>query len=426
MRNSWVVLIELHTSPGGARTLPTAGLPLQSAGELFLRAARARGHRTAVVTVDHNYYGDHYDHLVDAWLITDSRDPAAVGHTLVALDSQIAAVHSSVDSFVRVAAQVARNRGLRGPDPDGVGIARDKGRARQALADAGLEDIRWAVLPAHEPDLSSPIGYPCIVKPTDGAYSWDVALVDNDDDVRSLARQHLARRYARRVRPEHRLLFEEYLEGPLISAEGFVDHDELTVFGFSDRVMSPPPRFVELSLRFSAEPPHPQALAFVRSTLDALGYDFGPFHLEFILTPEGPRLVELNARLVGAGMEQAIGYVSSTPPADFVVAKLTGHSPQMTVSGAVTELYLTAPQAGPLHTVEGLDTATGHPACRSAGLYYAHGEEVTDVIDSNSSPVGYVHAVGADREESYQNALEAAKNIVMGVGPAQAARHGAA
>ncbi|WP_406199078.1 ATP-grasp domain-containing protein [Streptomyces sp. NBC_01017] len=417
MKNSWVVLIELHTSPGGARALPSAGQPLRSSSEHFLEAARARGHRTAVVTVDHDYYGDHFDHLVDAWLITDSTDPKAVQQTLGALDSQIAAVHSSVDSFVRIAAQVARNLGLRAPSPHGVGIARDKAKAREALADAGLENTRWAVLPADEQNLSSPIGYPCIVKPVDGAYSWDVALVSNDEDVQSLAQNHLARRYARKVEPKRQLLFEEHLEGPLFSAEGFIDGDELTIFGYSDRVMSAPPHFVELALRFSGEEPHPEADTFVRRTLDALGYDFGPFHLEFILTSDGPRLVELNARLVGAGMEQAIGYVSSIPLADFLVAKLTGDDPVVTFSSAVTELYLTAPQSGFLRKAEGLDKATRQPACHSAGLYYAYGEAVSDVIDSNSSPVGYVHATGEDREQSCRNAQQAARDIAFGISP---------
>lgn len=417
MKNSWVVLIELHTSPGGARALPFAGRPLSSPSELILRAARQRGHRTAVVTVDHGYYGDHFDDLVDAWLITDTGNPGRVQQTLKALDSQVAAIYSAVDSFVRIAARVARGLGLRGPDPQGVGIARDKAKARQALATAAVENTRWGVLPASAPNPTSPIGYPCIVKPVDGAYSWDVALVHNDDDVRVLARKHLERHYARRVQPKHELLFEEYLEGPLISAEGFIDGDELTIFGYSDRVMSPPPHFVELSLRFAAEPPVAEADAFVRRTLDALGYDFGPFHLEFILTENGPRLVELNARLVGAGMEQAIGYVSSMLLADFVLAKLTGDKPVATFSGAVTELYLTVPESGLLQKAEGLEDAVDHPGCLSAGLYYAYGEAVSHVVDSNSSPVGYVHAVGEDREQSYQNARRAAQSIVFGVSP---------
>ncbi|MFJ3713673.1 ATP-grasp domain-containing protein [Streptomyces sp. NPDC090053] len=417
MKNSWIVLVELHTSPGGARALPFAGKPLRSPSEMLLRAARLRGHRTAVATADRAYYEDHFDGLVDAWLTTDTTDPQMVQQTLVALDSRIAGVCSAVDSFVRIAAQVARDLGLRGPDPQGIGIARDKAKARQALADAAVENTRWGVRHAGDPDLASPIGYPCIVKPVDGAYSWDVALVQSDDDVMALARKHLERRYPRRIQPRHELLFEEYFEGPLISAEGFVDGEELAIFGYSDRVMSPPPKFVELALRFAADSPAPEIEVFVRRALCALGYDFGPFHLEFILTKDGPRLVELNARLVGAGMEQAIGYVANMPLAEYVLSKIIGGSPALACEGAVTELYLTASESGLLQKAEGIEDAVKQPGCMSAGLYYAYGEAVSRIIESNSSYVGYVHATGTSREHSHRNALHAAHGITFGVTP---------
>ncbi|MEX0169928.1 ATP-grasp domain-containing protein [Streptomyces sp. LMG1-1-1.1] len=416
MGNSWLVSVELHTLPGGARELASAGDRLTAPSQQFLAAARARGHRTAVVAADRSFYGSAFDDLVDAWLITDTSSPEHVGRMLVALSGEVAAVHSSVDSFVGVAASVARQYGLPGPAPDGAAIRRDKSAARAAMARAGVEDVRWATQPADAEAPSSPIGYPCVVKPVDGASSWDVALVESDEEVAAVARNHMARSYGRGVRPRRTLLFEEVLNGPVFSAEGFVDADELTVFGYSDRVMTEPPYFVELALRFAAEPPCPGAEDFVRDTLRALDYDFGPFHLEFVLTEDGPRLLETNARLVGAGMQQAIGYVSGLRPAEVVVAKLTGAAvPALTPDGAVTELRITSPVTGRLRGVTGLEAAAAAPGCRSVGMYVEPGEAVSADVHSNSQRVGYVQAVGGTREDSYRNALAAAALIELDV-----------
>lgn len=412
MGQSWFVCVELHNVPGGARRLPFQGHEAVSPSQAVLTAARGRGYRTAVAAADRQFYGDVYDDLVDEWLTTDTSAAAAVEEVVRSLQGSVVVVTSEVDSFVGVAARVARALSLRGADPDGPGIGRDKARARRALAAAGVPDIKWATVPADEVLLSSPIGYPCIVKPVDGAGSWDVELIATDDEARDLASRHMSRAYGRNVRPRRRLLFEEYLEGPLFSAEGFVGPDGIHILGYSDRVLSAPPYFAELAVRFSAAPPCASADDFVHSCLRALGYDFGAFHLEFIVTPSGPRMVELNARLLGA--QQIIGLLGGVHPADFLVSYAVGDVPSLPAyAGAVTELRVAAPSSGFLAGFEGLEAATRSPGCVSAGLWVASGEYVTEELQSNSQCVGYVRAVGEDREDSYRAASAAAKHLIL-------------
>ncbi|GHH82959.1 hypothetical protein GCM10018793_43860 [Streptomyces sulfonofaciens] len=411
-QNGWVVFVELHTLPGGGRGRLSAGRALAAPCRAQLEAARRLGFRTAVAVSDRATYGDRFDDVVDTWLLTNTTDAAGLAHVVKVLNGEVVAVFSAVDSFVRVAAAVAAKLGLAGPQPLGAGIARDKAVARAALASAGVPDIRWGVKSAYADDLDSPIGYPCIVKPVDGASSWDVVLADDVQAVRDVAARHLTRAYGRRVRPQRRLLFEEVLVGPLLSAEGFVDSDEVRIIGYSDRVLSAPPRFVELAVRFAAERPFDGADDYVAETLKALDYDFGAFHLEFILTSEGPRLVELNPRFVGAGVQHAIGELTGVTPAELLMAKLTGSPvPAFPHEGAVTELYLTAPSSGRLQGTRGLEEAVAVEGCRAAGLYVALGDEVSSEIESNSQYIGYVHAVGDTRAESHEIALEAASRI---------------
>jgi biotin carboxylase len=434
MDGDWVVCVELHMLPGGPRRRPSAGAPQIAASEAALRAAHERGLRTAVLAVDRPLYGDAFDEFVDRWLITDTSDVECAAEELKRLDGGIAAIYSPVDAFVRVAAALARRHGLPGPEPDGSGIAVDKAAARRALDAAGVPDARWACRPAAQPDLSSPIGYPCVVKPIDGVSSWDVMLAENDADVREVARRHLRRRYRRALRPQHVLLFEEYLEGPMYSAEGIVASGGPTILGYSDRVLSAAPYFVELGSSVAVDPPCPEADVFVRDCLAALDYDFGAFHLEFVVTAQGPRLVELNPRFVGAGTHHALGRLIGVPPGELLTAVLLGERPPRRDDsdgaggnvngsgtgtgidiGAVADVSLTPPCSGALRGYRGLEEAVARPGCTAAGLYVSIGDRVSAAVESNDQRCGHTQAVGTDRADAHAKAAAAAECITLDI-----------
>jgi biotin carboxylase len=255
-----------------------------------------------------------------------------------------------------------------------------------------------------------------VVKPVDGVSSWDVALAACDDDVRALAGRHLRRKYRRRLEPRRLLLFEEFLEGPLYSAEGFVTEQGPMVFGYSDRALSPPPCFVELAAGFAVERPFPGVDDYIAHCLAALGYDFGAFHLEFIATADGPRLVELNPRFIGGGAHQAIGALAGTPLGELVVAYTLGESvPKFACEGAVTDFHLVAQASGTVRGYRGLDAAARMPGCRAAGLHVAPGDRVDAAADSNSRWTGYVEAVGSTREDAHAKARAAAARITLDI-----------
>lgn len=412
----WLLSVELHTLPGEATPGPRRGDRLVGPSESVLHEARRRGLRIAVAAHDPAGYGATYEHLIERWLPIDTSDPSEVIGAAAGLEGGVVAVTCSVDNFVGLAAVVADKLGVPGPPPDSAAIQRDKSIARAALAAAGVPDARWGVVPARDPELASPIGYPAVVKPVDGAASWDVALVRDDAEARELARRHLGRQYGRGVRPRRVLLFEEYLPGEVISAEGIVVDGEVTIFGYSSRAMGPEPHFVELALVFGAEPPTPTVPSFVERVLDALGHTWGPFHLEFVTTPQGPRLIECNSRLVGAGLQHAIHRLTGTPLARPLMDGLLGKTvTPIDVDGAVCELRLVSPHGGVLRGVTGLDDALAVEGVHAAGLYEALGGTVSAQVDTNSARVGYVQAIGPHREAALERARRAADFIRLDV-----------
>ncbi|MFZ5870319.1 MAG: ATP-grasp domain-containing protein [Actinomycetota bacterium] len=364
-----------------------------------------------------DYYAADLNELVDEWLPCDTRDPVAVGRAVAELPGQVAAVHSFVDTFVGTAAAVNRLLGLRGADPLAPGLARNKAVARAALERVGLDPVRYGTLAVDADELRSPIGYPCIAKPVDGAASWDVRLVDDDAEVVALARAHASRDYGRGVRQRGELIFEEYLHGPLWSVEGWVADGIVDVFGWTDRVQASPPDFAELSFGFAGDPPCPDASSWAERTLAALGYDFGPFHLEVILTQDGLRLLELNPRLVGCGAHSCLSLASGVDVVDHVVGRLLGDEvPPVRATCAATAHMIVSGRSGVLKEVRGTETMITHPGFVGALLTVSPGDALDNTLSSNAAHLGYVIAEGKDRPQANQRAREAAETLELVVG----------
>jgi biotin carboxylase len=411
-RGDWFVAIELHVFLSARGTSTTYGQAFTAPGPAALESARRRGLRTAVAARHRDYYSTDLDGLVDAWLICDTRDPVAVARAVAGLSGQAAVVHSFVDTFVGTAAAVNRLLGLRGADPLAPGLARNKATARAALERAGLDPVRYGTAAVDSDDLRSPIGYPCIAKPVDGAASWDVRLVHRDADVVDLAKSHANRDYGRGVRQRGELIFEEYLEGPLWSVEGWVSDGTVEIFGWTDRVQAAPPDFAELSFGFAADPPCDDARAWAERTLRALGYDFGPFHLEAIMTDHGLRLLELNPRLVGCGAHPCVSLATGVDVVDHVVGRLLGEQvlPIGATSAATAHLVVSS-QTGVLVDVRGTEALTAQPGFVGALLTVSPGAVLDGGLSSNAAHIGYVIAVGKDRPQANHRARLAAEGM---------------
>lgn len=422
-RAPWFVTVELHVIGNGAEHGWAVGRHVPGPSEEMLLRAKARGFRTAALVADRTFYGNRLEALVDRWIQCDTQDAGAVDYVIAGLPGHVAAVTSLVDTFVGVAAAAARARDLSGPTPGTPALARDKAAARQALADHGVPDVAWAAVDTHDPALRSPIGYPCIAKPVDGAASWDVELVHDTEQARALARRHAARRYPRGVRPQHRLLFEEYVPGPLFSAEGIVASDGVPhILGWTSRELTEPPYFAELALTFTTEEPLPGVSAYVERVLWALGYDFGPFHLEVILGPRGPRLVELNPRLVGSGAHACLEQVLGVSAVDLVLRHLLDEPlPALGSSGAATQMYLVPERDGLVTCAPAPPNPRTMPGLVAAASSIEIGRTVQAGARSSSDYTGWVITHGTTAADALSTARHVVRTLTAATEVARAA-----
>ncbi|MGY1914294.1 ATP-grasp domain-containing protein [Blastococcus sp. SYSU DS0973] len=408
----WFVAVELDEPRGAARPEFGAGERLDDPGVALLDRAGRRGMRTAVLTRDRRRAADGTDWPVDRWVHCETADPAAMAAAVRSLGGEVAAVTSAVDGFAGPAAAAARALGLRGPTPGSAALGHDAAAVRTALAAAGATDVAWCEVAAGAVS-TSPVGYPCVVQPVDAGAGCDVGRVSDDQELRALAGRHLARTsYGRGVRPRHRLLVEGHVPGRRYAADGFVDGRGPVVLAWSELIMAPPPHVTELALTVTTRAPGADAADHVGGWLAALGYDFGPFHLEFVLGPAGPRFAALHTRLAAAGPRGCVDQVSGVDTADLVVARLLGAPgpPAAPPVGAGALMHLAADAAGRVRAVSGVREAACIPGLLAAEVFADLGSSTAPPTCSREQ-LGHVVTVGETPEQARRRAVVALDRI---------------
>jgi biotin carboxylase len=202
------------------------------------------------------------------------------------------------------ASRVAQALGLPGGDPEVVLRCRDKHLTREAMAAAGVPQP-GSVLVASVDEavaVAGDLGYPVVLKPRGVAASLGVVLVGNEAELRErfgFARDTTA---PGAVLGESIVLVEEYVDGPEISVDSAVFRGKVSPICLAHKEIGYPPYFEEIGHRVDGADPmlaDPELLAILEAAHAALGFTDGMTHAEFRLTPSGPKLIEVNARLGG-------------------------------------------------------------------------------------------------------------------------------
>jgi biotin carboxylase len=291
-----------------------------------------------------------------SWTVLDFRDtvgaaPMIAAAAAVAEREPIAGVLSWDEARILQSAKVAQSLGLPGGDPDMVMRCRDKYLTRQALAAAGVPQPRW-MLAASLPDAldaAARIGYPVVLKPRALAASLGVVRVDDPEQLRA---QFGFARDTTVPGAWHydQVLVEQLLTGPEISIDSAIWQGEVQPLFVARKEVGYPPYFEEVGHVVSALDPllaDAALLSIVRATHAALGFTDGMTHTELKLTPAGPKIVEVNARLGGDLIpylgQRATGIRPGLIAADVACGRRPTIRPSVSAIGAVRFFYVAEP-----------------------------------------------------------------------------------
>ncbi|WP_119581039.1 ATP-grasp domain-containing protein [Streptomyces europaeiscabiei] len=302
-------------------------------------------------------------------------------------------------------AAVAEALGLPGMSVDGARNARHKHLTRLTLDGRGVRQPRFAHVsdPTKVEAAVREIGFPCVVKPSDGTASLHVLHLRDEDDLTAyLAELAEVVDYGRGVVRIPDILIEEFVTGELISVESCVlGKGEVVNLGLTDRPLSGFPHFIEMGATyFTGHPLQDELFAMTTKVLNELGVDFGFIHTEFLLGPDGPVLCEVNGRLIG-GIVPSLMQISSGVDAYLeVIRQALGERPELPFPGETIAggHWFGSPVAGTVESI-GFDGLRDLPGFHGALAYKKPGVEVGRLSKSNFDWIGHIIFTGADRDE---------------------------
>ena len=205
---------------------------------------------------------------------------------------------------VPLADELAERLGLPGNGTALSAARRDKYEMIEALRRAGVrcadqyksgsadELVAWAERRAD---------YPVVVKPLSSAATEGVAICSDAREVREAAEAVLGTVNIFGERNDE-VLVQSFLRGEEYMAD-FVSYDgeryACCVWQYHKRLVGTHRIYDRDSVLPPDAGPAPAIIAYLHEVHDALGLAYGPTHAEVIVTPEGPVLVEIGARLSG-------------------------------------------------------------------------------------------------------------------------------
>lgn len=318
----------------------------------------------------------------------------------------------ATDLPMRAVAYTSEKLGIPGVSQHTALLATDKGEMIKALKEHGVESPWYYIVDTLQElkETGKKITYPCIMKPTDNAASRGVALIHEYNGlIKSYA-------YSKEQSHSGQVIIEEYMEGPEVSVEVLSYKGNAHVLQITDKLTSGAPHFVELG--------HNQPSQLDKGTKEkicdvavravkAIGIENGPAHVEIIVTTDGPKIVELGARLGGDCITSHLVFLSTG--IDMVketIKVLCGEEPDLVkkYEKGASIRFLTSETLGVLDHVEGEDGAQATDGVIEVSDIMSQGDLIESVRSSDDR-VAYVIAQGENVQASSAIA-EKAKNML--------------
>lgn len=198
--------------------------------------------------------------------------------------------------------------------------SRSKIAMRQKLAECRLSAPSFEVV-EHSSQLYDRVAsyhFPCVIKPAYGESSLGVGIIESQAQlatIDSILKTRNASNYPELPHLSERpFLIEEFCDGSIVSIDGIIQRGQFLMVGATETEVESGAYPV---LRANYIPPRlPYSLVqecekMVQKAVSCLGFDECGFHCEFRCTPQGPKIIEIAARMPGGqipkGYEIAYG-----------------------------------------------------------------------------------------------------------------------
>lgn len=299
------------------------------------------------------------------------------------------------DMPMRSVAAVAKELGVVGITDDTALKATNKAEMRKALYEYGVPIPKFFKVSNREEynKAVKQFDMPFIVKPADNSGSRGIFKIEdlsNEHDINSAYDYSLASSRGGDI------MVEEYMEGPEVSVETLTIDGECHVIQITDKLTTGAPYFVEMghTQPTSLSSENAEKIAEVAKAANAaIGISSGPSHTEIIVTEEGPKVVELGARLGGDCITTHLVPLSTgVDMVECCIKIALGEKPDIVRKfNKASAIRYFKQTEGLIIGIDGIKQAEEMQGVRQISIVHGVGEKITDVKDS-ASRIGFVIA----------------------------------
>jgi biotin carboxylase len=318
-------------------------------------------------------------------------------------------ISPGIDWPVAIAARVAERLGIVHPlSPETAAMAVSKLRQRARFEEAGVPQPPYAVCSSIEEAeaAAGAMGYPCVVKAPDRQGQRGLSHVTGPDRLVNAVETALQASRSRTC------LLEELVPGREVTVNAYSAAGSFHPLTVTDRLTAEPPAFgVALAHAWPADGGAEAAGAAERA-IEALGIREGPTYTQIVLGSDGPRVVELAARLGGGHDAELCRVALGIDLNQLALAAALGEAaeiPQPEPAGGACVRFLVAPE-GELARVEGLGEAHEIEGILEARAYRRPGFRFGP-LRRGADRAGFVLAVGSSRDDALARADRAAECV---------------
>ena len=367
----------------------------------LLEAARARGD-LEVLALDRDPAAPGFA-LADRRAIISTEDERGI-QRLAQAERVDGIIAPGIDWPVAIAARVAERIGIAHPlSPATAVLATSKARQRERLAAVGVPQPAWHLV--SRPEEGLPV--PCVVKAPDRQGQRGLSLVEDAADLEAAIARAVSE-----SRNGHALV-EEVADGPEVTVNAVSVAGRFHPLTVTDRLTAGPPAFgVALAHVWPSEADGGEAAEVAGRAVAALGIEDGPSYTQLRITPDGPQVVEVAARLGGGHDAELCLAALGVNLNELALRAALGEEidpaalvPEPQAGGAST-VFLTA-EPGELEAIEGIEDAEAVDGVLRVRAYRRPGFAVGE-LRHGADRLGAVQAVGGSRDEALERARAAA------------------
>jgi biotin carboxylase len=304
------------------------------------------------------------------------------------------------DMPLRTVAAIAKELSLKAISEETAYFATNKARMREKLQENGVPIPKFYIaddLTTFEKSVGEFKGERFIVKPADNSGSRGVHLCDDITDIYNIYK------YSKRYSRSGEVLIEEYMEGQEVSVETFAINGNVYVIAITDKLTTKAPYFVEMGhsqpSRFDIINQDKISNIAIQS-VKALGIMNGPSHVEVMVTRDGPKIVELGARLGGDNITTHLVPISTgVNLVESTIKQALGEVPNITRTqqGAAVIRYFQSP-VGKIISINGIEETKKVFGVKEINLIKDVGDFIQEVQNSTDR-IGFIICGGANLEE---------------------------